>query len=144
TATLTPSQPLRPAAAYTWIVRGGAAEPRVKDRAGNALPYAATWSFTTGAATICPCSIWDQLVTPAVVDTADSGSVELGVRFQSDVAGLISGIRFYKSAGNLGPHTVSLWTTSGAVLARATGTAETAAGWQQVLFSTPVAIVSNT
>ena len=35
----------------------------------------------------------------------DGSAVELGVKFRSDVAGFITGIRFYKTAGNTGTHT---------------------------------------
>ena len=34
--------------------------------------------------------------TPATVTVNDSSDVELGMKFQADVAGLITGIRFYK------------------------------------------------
>ena len=48
-------------------------------------------------------SIFD-LATPAVVDGGDTDSVVLGVKFRADVAGTITGIRFYKAAGNTGTH----------------------------------------
>ena len=51
--------------------------------------------------------------------------VELGVKFTSDVAGTITGIRFYKSAANTGTHIGSLWTADGTRLASATFT-----GWR--------------
>ena len=38
----------------------------------------------------------------------------------------------------------SLWSSGGTRLANATFTNETASGWQQVLFTTPVAISANT
>src|SRR5678816_1565223 len=38
----------------------------------------------------------------------------------------------------------SLWSASGGLLARATFTGETATGWQQVTFSQPVAVTTNT
>jgi hypothetical protein len=38
----------------------------------------------------------------------------------------------------------SLWSTTGTSLATATFTGETASGWQQVTFSSPVAIAANT
>ena len=85
-----------------------------------------------------------DFATPAVVDAEDSSSVELGVKFTSDVSGSITGIRFYKAAGNTGTHIGSLWSASGTLLAQATFTNETASGWQQVNFSSPVAIISGT
>jgi hypothetical protein len=47
TATLTPGSALAQATTYTATVRGGAADPRVNDVAGNPLAANQTWSFTT-------------------------------------------------------------------------------------------------
>ncbi len=92
----------------------------------------------------CPCSIWGSAVTPPEPDSGDTGSVELGMKFTSETFGTVTGVRFYKSAANTGTHTGSLWSASGERLATATFTGETASGWQQVNFSTPVAILPNT
>jgi hypothetical protein len=138
TATLTPSAALAGNTTYTATVKGGSGG--VKDLAGNALTSDYIWSFTTGAALL---SIWGTSVTPANVD-ADTGNVELGVKFRSDVAGYIKGIRFYKNSLNTGTHTGTLWSSTGTKLASATFTNETASGWQQVLFTTSVKITANT
>jgi hypothetical protein len=90
----------------------------------------------------CPCSIWDDSVTPPV--TNDTGSVELGVKFRSDEPGFITGLRFYKGAANTGTHVGHLWSASGALLAQATFIGESATGWQQVELDTPVAIAAGT
>src|SRR6185437_15621115 len=45
---------------------------------------------------------------------------------------------------NTGTHRGSLWTNTGTLLATATFSNETASGWQQVNFSSPVAITANT
>jgi Domain of unknown function (DUF4082)/Bacterial Ig domain/Fibronectin type III domain/Lysyl oxidase len=82
--------------------------------------------------------------TPATTDSGDGHSVVLGVKFRSEVAGSVTGIRFYKATANTGTHVGSLWSASGSLLASATFTGESASGWQQVNFSTPVAIVANT
>jgi uncharacterized repeat protein (TIGR01451 family) len=82
--------------------------------------------------------------TPAVPAAADSNSVELGVKFTSDQAGYVTGLRFYKGAGNDGTHVGNLWTADGTLLATATFTGETADGWQEVNFATPVAITAGT
>ena len=66
------------------------------------------------------------------------------MKFSSDVAGTVRGIRFYKSTANTGPHQVSLWSGAGALLAQATATGETASGWQEVPFASPVTIAANT
>ena len=66
------------------------------------------------------------------------------MRFTSDLAGVVTGVRFYKGTSNTGTHTGSLWSATGALLATATFTGETASGWQQVSFSSPVAITAGT
>jgi hypothetical protein len=91
----------------------------------------------------CPCTIFGSS-TPSVVDSGDSGAVNLGVAFSSDSSGYIAGVRFYKSAANTGTHVGSLWSASGALLAQATFTNETASGWQQIIFSNPVAVTVGT
>ncbi|MGN6331338.1 MAG: DUF4082 domain-containing protein [Motilibacteraceae bacterium] len=89
-------------------------------------------------------SLWATSIVPGTTSANDSGSVELGVRFRSDVAGRVTGIRFYKGAGNTGTHTGSLWSSSGTRLATGTFTAETSSGWQTLVFATPVTITANT
>ena len=89
-------------------------------------------------------SLWSNSPTPSIVDSGDKQAVELGIKFTSDVNGQITGLRFYKSAANTGTHTAHLWSSSGQLLATATFTGETASGWQQVNFATPVAITAGT
>ena len=45
-----------------------------------------------------------------------------------------------RATGNTGTHVGNLWSASGALLARATFSAETASGWQQVNFASPVPV----
>ena len=45
---------------------------------------------------------------------------------------------------NTGTHVADLWSSTGTLLATATFSNETASGWQQVNFSTPVAITAGT
>ncbi|BAZ49412.1 Ig domain protein group 1 domain protein [Nostoc sp. NIES-4103] len=144
TATLTPTSPLANSTAYTVTVKGGGSDPRVKDLAGNALAANFTRSFTTVAIPTCPCNIWNGATTPSVVTVPDPNAVELGVKFQSDVNGYITGVRFYKGASNTGTHVGTVWSSTGTQLARATFSNETASGWQQVNLTTPVAISANT
>ena len=68
----------------------------------------------------------------------------LGLKFYSDVPGSVTGVRFYKGQYNTGKHTGTLWSSTGAKLASVTFTGETASGWQQANFSSPIAIVANT
>ncbi len=83
-------------------------------------------------------------MTPATPSNADTSSVELGVKFTSDVDGQVTGIRFYKGTGNTGTHIGNLWTLTGTRLATVTFTNESATGWQQATFSTPVPITAGT
>lgn len=99
-----------------------------------------------GAGTTAPSagvSIWPATASPQVI-SGDPSAVELGVKFRSDVVGTVTGVRFYKGQGNAGPHTGSLWTSEGTLLATALFSAETPTGWQEVAFSTPVPISANT
>jgi hypothetical protein len=70
--------------------------------------------------------------------------VEDGLKFTSSTAGYITGVRFYKTSGNIGTHIGELYSSTGTRLAQATFTNETATGWQTVSFTTPVAITANT
>ena len=83
-------------------------------------------------------------VTPDDIDQGDPNAVELGVKFKADVDGAISGVRFYKATGNTGTHIGNLWTANGTLLARGTFSGETASGWQQLTFTTPVDITAGT
>ena len=89
-------------------------------------------------------TIWPSTTTPAVASFADFAAVELGVKFRADRAGLIAGLRFYKGAGDTGTHVGSLWSEGGTLLTSATFANETAAGWQEVRFASPVAIAAGT
>ena len=90
-------------------------------------------------------SIWNLADEPQELIVPDNLSIEVGVKFQANKNGVIKGIRFYKgSTANGGTHVGSLWSQSGTLLASATFTNETASGWQEVLFTTPVDVTANT
>jgi hypothetical protein len=104
----------------------------------------ATWSFTTQPEPTCPCSLWDvATATPTNPDFYEGVSVELGVRFRTSVDGFITGIRFYKGAGNTGLHTGTLWSADGVPLATGTFENETTTGWQTLTFASPVPVVKG-
>ena len=105
------------------------------------LPVA--WSFTTIPAVV-DATIWSSSATPSVPTASDGQAIEVGVKFESAVAGYITGIRFYKGSDNTGTHVGHLWDAQGDLLATATFTDESDSGWQQVNFSSPVAIQANT
>ena len=140
TATFSPDVALARGSTYSVRVRA-------RDRAGNAMS-AVSWSFTTAMPAarpgVCPCSAWDDGDHPAVASVAGGGAAELGVRFTADVDGLVSGVRFFKGPGNTGAHVGSLWRGDGRLLASARFTNESSAGWQTVMFSSPVSVRAGT
>lgn len=97
----------------------------------------------SGLTAMCPCTAFSPSSTPVDADTGDPNSVELGVKVRASQAGDITGIRFYKSAANIGTHTGSLWAADGTQLATGTFTNETATGWQSLAFATPVPVKAN-
>ncbi len=110
----------------------------------SAASAAGTSSASAPSAAVTPEDTIFDFATPATIDSGDTSSVELGVKFTADTSGEITGIRFYKAPTNIGTHMASLWTSTGQLLATATFTNESASGWQTVLFSNPVAITAGT
>jgi methionine-rich copper-binding protein CopC len=137
TATLTPSAPLVAGMTYNAIASDAL------DAAGNVLEHE-SWLFTTQLPGTGPYSLFAPTVIPQSPNDSDASPSEVGVKFTADVAGYITGIRFYKGTQNTGAHIGHLWTIGGTLLASATFTGETASGWQQVNFSTPIAIQAGT
>jgi WD40 repeat protein len=137
---------------YTWTPNLSGAvvvKTRAVDDSGNLEIPGVGVNVTVGsAATSCTtnCSIWPSTSVPSLVDGGPDSSVELGVKFKSDVSGNITGIRFYKASTNTGIHVGNLWSTTNTTspLATATFTGETASGWQQVNFASPVPITAGT
>jgi hypothetical protein len=89
-------------------------------------------------------SLFNPTTAPAIAAQNDPNAVELGMKFTSSENGDITGLLFYKGPGNTGTHVADLWSSNGTLLATATFTNETASGWQQVNFATPVAITAGT
>ena len=87
-----------------------------------------------------PWSLFGPTSVPSLVNVNDPNPVELGVRFRPDIDAAITGLRFYKGSQDTGTHVGNLWTATGTQLATATFTNETASGWQQVDFPSPVPV----
>lgn len=81
---------------------------------------------------------------PAVTTYNDTAAVELGVKFRAAVAGEVVGLRFYKGPQNTGTHVGHLWTSTGTLLGTLTFANETASGWQEARFASPIAITAGT
>ena len=127
---------LNAATTYNYRVRS-------RDESGN-LTVSANQTFTTLAVGACPCSVWPVTTTPAVTASTDANPIEVGMRVRSDSDGVITGLRFYKGAANTGTHVGHLWTNTGTLLATAIFVDETASGWQEVMFASPVQVSANT
>src|SRR5205085_2431559 len=65
------------------------------------------------------------------------------LKFTTNTAGTVSGVRFYKGSLNTGSHVGKLWNRTGTLLASVTFTGETGSGWQQANFATPVSIAAG-
>jgi hypothetical protein len=137
-ATFTPSSSLTASTAYTATVSGA------QNSSGVAMTGAFSWTFTTGTPTQCPCSVWQNGTPSGAVDAADTGAVNLGLQFQASSSGHVIGVRFYKETDNTGSHIGSLWSSTGTLLATGTFSGETASGWQELDFTSPVAITAGT
>ena len=121
-----------PSRTVSWVVNDGTL---------NSATQTTTVNITGGPATA---SLFGPSATPGTVTENDPNAVDLGVKFQASTNGTIIGIRFYKGPQNTGTHIGDLWTSSGTLLASATFTNETASGWQQVNFASPVSITAGT
>ncbi len=141
TGTFTPTSPLAGFVRHTATVSA-------TDPGGNQVSSGGSWTFTTAkpasAPGVCPCTLFDESKVPSLLESDDPGPVTLGVRFTSDKAGSVTGIRFYKGVNNTGTHTGALWTAGGTQLAQGTFTGESTAGWQTLTFAEPVPIAKNT
>ncbi|HSX34683.1 MAG TPA: DUF4082 domain-containing protein, partial [Candidatus Saccharimonadales bacterium] len=115
---------------YTYAVQA-------YDAAGN------TTNSSQPSVTLGTTSIWDSFDKPASLNN-DAVPLELGVKFKPKVNGKITGIRFYKASGDSGTHAGTLWTAGGATMANVTFSGESASGWQQVSFSTPIDVTAGT
>ena len=91
----------------------------------------------------CPCTLWDKTEIPTETSVDDANAIEVGVKFQTEVDGFITSIRFYKGSRNIGTHLGNLWSSDGEQLATATFVNETASGWQQVDFAAPVPVKAD-
>ncbi len=128
---------------YSAIAPGNHAFSVRATNAAGTDPTPATYNWTV-TGTACPCSLWPAATVPGNLAAADAGPLEIGVKFQSERAGLITAIRFYKDASNTGAHVGHLWSAAGTLLATATFTGETASGWQQAPLDNAVSVTANT
>lgn len=143
TVTLVPSTNLANSTTYTARIRG--ADGGVSDSTGNFLAKDSSWSFTTVAASANTITIFPPSATPNLTTPNDGVALEVGMKFRSTVSGQVLGVRYYKGASfTTGTRIGHIWSSTGTLLGAATFIDETASGWQEVMFSTPVTIAANT
>ncbi len=121
---------------YTLVING-----TTYNNVVSGVPFASGNNATIATG---PFTLFNPADASGSTPSGDLLPVELGVKFKPSVNGRITGIRFYKGPGNSGTHTGSLWSTNGTLLATATFSGETASGWQEVSFNTPVEITKDT
>jgi Domain of unknown function (DUF4082) len=108
-----------------------------------AMAEAMEWAFTTSA---CPCTLFGGTGTPEFtnLDTANGRggagpfSLEMGMKIRVIQPAELEGIRFYKATDETGTHVGRLWTASGQPVASLTFSGESASGWQEQSFASPV------
>ena len=146
--TINPSTDLAAGSGYYVNIASGV----IHDVAGNnyaGISNSTSFNFTTdapvsgGGGATPTTSLFSASNTPTRTYN-DGQQLEVGVQFQSSVAGQITGLKFYRSASDTGPDVLTLWTATGTKLASVTYTNTAASGWQTAALSTPVAISANT
>lgn len=114
--------------------------------AGNAFPtetYQAT-NYWVDVVFQPSDSLWNKAATPAEPSHPDDQPITVGTKFEASTGGDVYGIRFFKGSQNTGTHVASLWSATGELLASTPFVHETATGWQEVNFPTPVPITAGT
>ncbi|MBI4901294.1 MAG: DUF4082 domain-containing protein [Actinobacteria bacterium] len=127
---------------YTGPLRAYGANA-IQVRATDDSLNTSTPASPAGLTVTGPNSVFGDWV-PATPDSGDTSATTLGMIFVPNTDGFISGVRFYKSSSNTGNHTGTIFSSTGTVLATGTFSGETASGWQQLTFSTPLTVTAGT
>jgi fibronectin type 3 domain-containing protein len=129
----------------TYTVNAGTGV-RAPDGTSILNPYSST--FTTGT---CPCTLMTGLTPTTIgapVQDGRSGagpwSYELGTKFSVDQPATLASVRWWKDVKETGSHTARVWTASGTLIATLPFATQTASGWQQANFATPLQLAANT
>lgn len=79
----------------------------------------------------------------APADVTKDGPHELGLKFTSERDGTVTRVRYFRVAEETGEHTGHLWDKDGRDLANVRFEKETATGWQEAVFASPVPVKAN-
>jgi hypothetical protein len=110
----------------------------------TATNSAGTGPASGASGSVMPKNSLFELATPTTVDAGDTSATVVGVKFTADVAGSVTGVRFYKASTNTGTHVGALWSSAGTQLASGSFSGESASGWQTMTFSSPVTVTAGT
>ena len=104
------------------------------------MAAAREWTFTTDTGPGgMPATLWTSAAVPAVLADNDTAAIELGVRFTGDCHGAVTRPSLLQGRRQPGsPRRPPLGPT-GTLLGTVAFENETATGWQQATFATPVA-----
>lgn len=89
-----------------------------------------------------PATLWNAADTAKASTSTTSTRTVLGVTIVPSRAGTITGLAFWKTNGNTGTHTASLW-VNGKRVVSGTFTRETASGWQWLKLAHPVSVTAG-
>ncbi len=115
----------------------GSSEVRVTATDAGSRSAARTLRIAIGPASY---SIWPRALEVVSSGPGPDRATEAGVRFKSEVAGYVVGVRFHRGAGDSASQVVHLWTGDGDLLAEARSDGQGVSGWQEVPLPRPVAI----
>ena len=126
-----------PGRSYTYGVKN-------QDACGNLS------TGTTSSVTPASAPTFSHLIAvdpPSTLDTAQTTAVTVGVRWNTNTAGNLWGVRFYRAADTAptsGNFRVGLWDNDGTLLAsRTVPTGNDQSGWIDVRFNSPVSVDAN-
>ncbi|MCP2045715.1 Ig-like domain-containing protein, partial [Pontibacter sp. HSC-36F09] len=101
-------------------------------------------TVTVKVEAVCPCTVFKPSAAPTGALANDNQALQLGMKFRASVDGFVTGVRFYKQGGNTGTHTGQLYSATGSLLASVVFSNETASGWQEASFASPVFVTAGT
>lgn len=128
---------------YTATIEGGTGTV-IKNGIGIAMTADYSWSFTTNATNLCPCSLKDRVNPAGSTSVDDTGALELGVKVKPTTNGYITALRFYKPIiSTETTHTGKIWSSNGTQLASVSFTNETDYGWQEARLSSPLQVTEG-
>ncbi len=136
-ATFTPTSSLAASTTYTATVSGA--------QNATGTPMASPFGVELhDQRPQCPCSVWQNGTPTGAVDAPDTTAVNLGLQFRASSSGFVTGVRFYKEVDNTGRTSAACGVRPGRCWRRARSAVSPPSGWQELAFSSPVAITANT